>query len=94
MRWTHGLHPSSGAYLGILPAYRTFLLQVESYEGSYPSLIAFLGLLASLLKASHLEGPVPAYVLHVLHELLPLVNQLPFQSAEARWTVVAALLKV
>ena len=78
----------------MLPGFRAYQLEVESREGRYPTLLAFLGLLSTLLGAGHLDAPLPAYVMHVLHELLPSLHQLPFSSSEARWAVTAAALKV
>lgn len=89
----HPAHPP-GIFQGLLPSFRAFYQEAGSRQGHYPELLAFLDLVSELLRARHTGGPLAAYVLWVLHELLPSHPLLPFRSADARWAVTAAILKV
>ncbi|KAG1679511.1 hypothetical protein FOA52_011111 [Chlamydomonas sp. UWO 241] len=82
-------------YCGLVPGFRAYEQEVEAREGCYPGLMAFLELVADLLEAGHVSGPLPTYALHVLHELLPNHHQLPFKEGPAaRWALTSACLRV
>ena len=85
---------SAGIYQGLLPGLRAFQQEVGTREGRHPELLAFLDLVAELLHAGHVGGPMAAWVCYVLHELLPSHHLMAFRVPETRWEVTAAALKV
>ncbi len=67
--------PGIHAFCGLLPHVSALQRDLERPAGRYPFTAALLGLAAGLLERGFTASPLPALVLHVLHELLPQHHQ-------------------
>lgn len=81
-------------FSGLMPALVSFQAYAEAPTGTYPFTRTLLGLLAGLLERGFTDGCMPAYVMHVLNELLPSHSAWSYGKAEERWQVSAAVLRI